>query len=156
MRLKYLPQFDRSGKVCFSLCLLIIVTLSQTPVFAGLGAPLRTGVWVMQRVPRDSNELNEVATQLAANHSLSGVCLHVLWNEFETEAGKQDFTMVDKTVAVFHRVGIKYELGFGPGVHTPQFIYDEGAQAFSTIMTNPHRANYGKPIQFPIPWDPIY
>ncbi len=110
----------------------------------------------MQKLPQDTNELNEVATQLAANRNLSGVCLHVLWNDFEKESGKPDFTMVDKTIAVFRRLGMKYELGFGPGIHTPKFIYDEGAQAFSTKMSNPHRRNYGETIQFPIPWDPIY
>ena len=110
----------------------------------------------MQRLPRDTGELNQAATEIAKNRNLSGVCLHVLWNELEKVPGKPDFSMVDKTVAEFHRLGMKYELGFGPGAHTPKFIFDEGAQAFSTKVPNPHRANFGETIQIPIPWDPIY
>jgi hypothetical protein len=110
----------------------------------------------MQRLPRDTGELNQAATEIAKNRNLSGVCLHVLWNEIEKVPGKPDFSMVDKTVAEFQRLGMKYELGFGPGAHTPKFIFDEGAQAFSTKVPNPHRANFGETIQIPIPWDPIY
>jgi hypothetical protein len=110
----------------------------------------------MQRLPRDTSELNQAAAELADSRNLSGVCLHVFWNELEKTPGKPDFTMVDKTVAEFRRLGIKYELGFGPGAHTPQFVYDEGAHAFSTHVPNPHRANYGEAIEIPIPWDPIY
>ena len=110
----------------------------------------------MQRLPQDTNELNQTAAELAKNRNLSGVCLHVLWNDLEKVPGKPDFSMVDKTVAEFRRLGMKYELGFGPGAHTPRFVYDEGAQAFLTQVPNPHRANYGEVIEIPIPWDPIY
>ena len=137
-------------------CALILATASQAPILADIGPPIRTGLWVMQRLPRDTSELNQAAAELANSRNLSGVCLHAFWNELEKVPGKPDFTMVDKTVAEFRRLGIKYELGFGPGAHTPKFVYDEGAQAFSTHVHNPHRANYGEAIEIPIPWDPIY
>jgi hypothetical protein len=153
-----MEQRDTSQEALFRLfvCFLAIAALGQSTLLAQPGPPLRTGLWVMQRLPRDTNELNKVGARLAANSNLSGVCCYVRWNELEKELGKPDFTMVDKTVALFDRLGMKYELGFAPGWHTPQFIYDEGAQAFSAIMSNPHKYNYGKTFQFPIPWDPIY
>ena len=77
----------------------------------------------MQRLPRDTNELNQVAAELAKNHNLSGVCLHFFWNDLEKVSGKPDFGMVDKTVAEFRRLGMKYELGFGSGAHTPQIRF---------------------------------
>ena len=110
----------------------------------------------MQRLPRDTNELDQVVAELAKNHNLSGVCLHFFWNDLEKVSGKPDFSMVDKTVAEFRRLGMKYELGFGAGARTPRFVYDEGAKAISTQVPNPHRANYGETIEIPVPWDPIY
>jgi hypothetical protein len=110
----------------------------------------------MQRLPQSAEELNKAAAEIAKNPNLAGVCLHVLWNDIEKESGKPDFNMVDKTVAEIRRLGMKYQLGFGPGAHTPQFVYDEGAQGIMTRVPNPHRADYGKQIEIPIPWDPIF
>lgn len=137
-------------------CALAVATAGQSPIFADIGPPIRTGLWVTQRLPLDSSELDQVAADLAKNHNLSGVCLHFFWNDLEKAPGKPDFSMVDKTVAAFRRLGMKYELGFGSGAHTPQFVFDAGAKAISTRVPNPHRANYGETIEIPVPWDPIY
>jgi hypothetical protein len=137
-------------------CAFAVATAGQTPIFADIGPPIRTGLWVTQRCPRDTNELNRVAAGLAKNHNLSGVCLHFFWNDLEKEPGKPDFSMLDKTVAEFRRLGMKYELGFGPGAHTPKWVYDQGAKAITTQVPNPHRADYGQTIEIPVPWDPIY
>src|SRR5262249_39608166 len=142
--------------VSLSVCALAVATVGQASIFARLGPPIRTGLWVMQRLPQSADELNKAAAEMAKNPNLAGVCLHVLWNDIEKESGNPDFNMVDKTVAEFRRLGMKYQLGFGPGAHTPQFVYDEGAQGIMTRVPNPHRADYGKQIEIPIPWDPIF
>jgi len=148
--------FNFSKLVSMTFCALAIASADQALVFAEIGPPIRTGLWVTQRLPLDTNELNQMAAELAKNRNLSGVCLHFPWNDLEKVPGKPDFGMVDQTVAEFRRIGMKYELGFGPGAHTPKFVYDEGAKAFSTQVPNPHRANYGETIEIPVPWDPIY
>src|SRR4030095_14660677 len=83
---------------------LAVATANQTPIFADIGPPIRTGLWVITRLPRDTNELNQIATGLAKNHNLSGVCLHFFWNDLEKVSGKPDFSMVDKTVAGVRRL----------------------------------------------------
>ena len=110
----------------------------------------------MQRLPRDAGELNDFLARASANKNLSGVCLTLRWNEIERGSGKPELAAVDNTVAGLRRIGMKYQLCFKPGTDTPQFVYSEGAQAFGTHATNPHRANVGQLIAFPIPWDPIY
>lgn len=138
------------------LCAIVVATTNQVPMFADIGTPIRTGLWVTQRLPIDTKELNQTAAELAKSRNLSGVCLHFFWNDLEKVPGKFDFSMIDRTVAEFRRLGIKYEIGFAPGAHTPRFVYDEGAKSFSTQVPNPHRANYGETIEIPVPWDPIY
>ena len=149
-----LLNFSKLASLTF--CALFVATADRTPIFADIGPPIRTGLWVMQRLPRDTNELDQVVAELAKNHNLSGVCLHFFWNDLEKVSGKPDFSMVDKTVAEFRRLGMKYQLGFGAGARTPRFVYDEGAKAISTQVPNPRRANYGETIEIPVPWDPIY
>lgn len=118
--------------------------------------PIRTGLWVMQKLPVDDQALNELSSQVKANPNLSGVCLHVPWEWIEKESGKPNFSAVDRAVEVLRSAGKKYQLCLKPGANTPSFVYAEGAKAFKTQVTNPHRANYGKPINIPVPWDPVY
>jgi hypothetical protein len=44
---------------------------------------------------------HEFESDLRANHTLSGVCLHIPWSGIEKQAAKTDFTVLDKTIAVF-------------------------------------------------------
>ncbi len=119
-------------------------------------APPRSGIWVMQKLPPDAAARAEVTTQLRNNSNLSGVCLNFAWKAIEPETGKPDFTALDQTIADLRKLGLKYQLCLKPGADTPAFVYTEGAQAFPTQVTNPHRANVGQAINIPVPWDPIY
>jgi hypothetical protein len=135
---------------------LTFATAGPFSAFAEREPPIRTGLWATQKVSEDARALDAFAKSIHANHQLTGVCLHAAWNEVEKEAGKPDFSAIDKFVAVLRDVGVKYQLGLQPGVNTPASVYKEGAQSFETRVMNPHRANLGEAIAIPIPWDPIY
>jgi hypothetical protein len=138
------------------LCGLALAIAGSIPLFAEREAPIRTGLWVMERLPEDAGALDAFANSIRANHQLTGVCLHVAWKEVEKEPGKPDFSAIDKTVTVLRGIGMKYQLCFKPGASTPPFVYAEGAQSFETHVTNPNRANVGEAIVIPVPWDPVY
>jgi len=123
---------------------------------APAGPAIRTGLWVTQKVSGDRAALDVFTNGIRANHQLTGVCLHVPWQEVEKEAGKQDFSAIDNFVAVLRDIGMKYQLCFKPGASTPPFVYAKGAQSFETRVMNPHRPNFGEAIVIPVPWDPIY
>ena len=120
------------------------------------GPPPRTGLWVTQRLPDNPEMFHEFESDLRANHTLSGVCLHVPWYGIEKQAGKTDFTVLDKTIAVFRDTKTKYQLCLHPGAYTPDFVYAEGAKPFESKVRNPHRADVGKTVKIPVPWDPVY
>jgi hypothetical protein len=126
------------------------------PVLAAPGPPLRTGLWVTQKISEAAANPSAFEAAIRGNPHLSGVCLSVGWREVENEAGKPDFSSIDKAVAVLRRVGMKYELGIKPGVDTPPFVYQQGAQSFETQIRNPHRPNFGAAATIPLPWDPKY
>jgi glycosyl hydrolase family 42 (putative beta-galactosidase) len=126
------------------------------PVLAASGPPLRTGLWVTQKISEAAADPSAFEATIRGNPKLSGVCLSVGWREIENEAGKPDFSSIDKAVAVLRRIGMKYELGIKPGVDTPPFVYQKGAQSFETQIRNPHRPNFGAAVTIPVPWDPKY
>ena len=128
----------------------------RSPLLAASGPALRTGLWVTQKLPKDAATFAEFSAQVRANPNLSGVCLHIPWDQIEKQPGKPDFSAIDKTVAVFHSIGMKYQLCLKPGVYTPSFVYADGAQPFETKVNNPHRPNFGETVKLPIPWDPVY
>jgi hypothetical protein len=140
------------------LTFLFVLTLfisGRVPIFAVSGPPLRTGLWMMQRIEA-ADEAGAFEAQVRANPHLSGVCLHIGWKAIEKEPGHLDFSAIDKSVAVLRRIGMKYELGIKPGADTPSFVYQQGAQSFETRVMNPHRANFGAAVAIPIPWDEKY
>lgn len=139
--------------LCAIAVLAALVTHSSS--LAG-GPPLRTGLWVTQRLPADDAALRTFESDVKASRDLSGVCLHIPWDQIEQASGKADFTEVDRAVAILRSARMSYQLCLKPGASTPAFVYADGAQAFKTQVANPHRANYGAAIQIPVPWDPIY
>jgi hypothetical protein len=129
---------------------------APTPVLALSGPPLRTGLWVTQKISEAAADPTAFEAAVRGNPHLSGVCLSTGWKEIEKEAGKPDLGSIDKAVAVLRRIGMKYELGIKPGVDTPPFVYQQGAQSFQTQVRNPHRPNFGAAVTIPVPWDPKY
>lgn len=142
---------------CLLLCGLTLTTGGPFPIFAAEPeSTTRTGLWVTQKISPDPAELDVFANSIRANHQLTGVCLHIAWDQFEKEPGKPDFSNIDNFVGVLRGIGMKYQLGIKPGASTPSFVYTEGAQSFETRVMNPYRATFGEAIVIPVPWDPIY
>ena len=147
---------SRPAILRISFCLLALVLASDASLLAAEGDPIRTGLWVMQKLPANNRTFNELESQLRVNKNLSGVCLHIPWDQIEKESGKPDFSDVDRSVAIFRKLGVKYQLCLKPGAFTPQFVYAEGAQKFESRVRNPHRADVGRAVTIPVPWDPVY
>ena len=137
------------------LILSALALIGQRSLLAA-GEPFRTGLWVTQRLPDNRQTFNEFESQLSANPNLSGVCLHIPWDKIEKEPGQPDFSSIDRTIAVFRSVGMKYQLCLKPGAYTPKSVYAQGAKTFETRVRNPHRADAGQAVQIPVPWDPVY
>jgi hypothetical protein len=140
-------------RICLSL---LAVAVPWQLSFSAEQLPIRTGLWVTQKMPENSEQLHAFEAAVRANPHLSGICLHTGWKDLEKEPGKYDFSQIDNTAAVLKQLGMKYELGIKPGADTPAWVFREGAQSLQTEVTNPHRANYGQDVSVPIPWDGIY
>jgi len=138
------------------LCTLGLFSAAPVCVAGARGPPLRTGLWVTEKTSEAAANVATFESTVRGNPHLSGICLTASWNEVEQEAEHLDFTAIDKAVAALHRLGMKYELALKPGVDTPAYVYQQGAEAFETRVTNPHRAIFGENVRIPIPWDPIY
>jgi hypothetical protein len=148
-----LKRRDNSALRWVTACLLPLTGLSS---LRAEDSSVRTGLWVVQKLPGDESALREFAKNVNASRALAGVCLHIPWSAIEKSPGQPDFDTLDKAVAVLHGKAMKYQLCLKPGADTPAFVYRRGAQSFSTTITNPHRPNAAAVVTIPIPWDPIY
>ena len=127
-----------------------------TCLLAAEGPPLRSGLWVTEKTSEAAADVSRFESGVRGNPHLSGICLTASWNEIEKEPGHLDFSSIDKSVEALHRIGRKYELALKPGVDTPVWVFQQGAQGFETRVSNPHRPNFGQHVRIPIPWDPVY
>ena len=101
------------------LCGLVVAVGGQSPILAAKREPpIRTGLWVIQPLAEDSSNLSDFAADVRANPQLTGVGIHFHWKDVEKEAGKPDFSAIDKTVSVLRGIGMKYQLCLQPGVNT--------------------------------------
>jgi len=139
-----------------SYCFFLVTATASIGCAAPAGPAIRTGLWVTQKVSGDRAELDLFTNSIRANHQLTGVCLHIPWNQVEKEPGKPDLSTVDNFVSVLRDIGMKYQLCLKPGASTPAFVYAEGAQSFESRVMNPHRPNFGEAISVPVPWDSSY
>lgn len=110
----------------------------------------------MQKLPETAPELEEFATLIRGNSYLNGVCLNFAWKAVEEKKDQPNFSALDRAVELLRKQKVKYQLCLKPGADTPDFVYTDGAAAFPTQVTNPHRANFGATIRIPVPWDPNY
>jgi Beta-galactosidase len=151
-----MPRLTRANISGLLFCALMLGVLVPIQLSADRESPIRTGLWVIQRLPEDPGGVAEMAAKLRANPYISGVCLHVAWKTIEGKSGQPDFAPLGRAVAALRDIGMKYQLCLKPGANTPDYVYSEGARPFATRVTNPHRANVGEAIRIPVPWDPVY
>lgn len=101
--------------------------------------------------------LKNVDQTLSTNPVINGVYIIQHWNLIEPMEGQYEFERLDRLIGLIRRHGRYYKLAIAPGIYTPEWLYEKGAQAFETKGSNPARVNiYNKPVKIPVPWDPVY
>jgi acetyl esterase/lipase len=93
---------------------------------------------------------------LQNNPYISGVYLGIRWNDFEPQDNKYKFDRLDRLIQAIRDAGKTYKLSLVPGVHTPKFVYQNGATKLSTKVSNKFRPNYGEEVNIPLPWNKKY
>jgi acetyl esterase/lipase len=93
---------------------------------------------------------------LQNNPHIAGVYLAIRWKDFEPQDNKYKFDRLDRLIQAIRDAGKTYKLSLVPGVHTPDFVYQNGAAKLSTKVSNKFRPNYGEAVNVPLPWDKKY
>src|SRR5438132_13113186 len=83
------------GLRCVSYGLFLVAATTSISYAAPAGPPIRTGLWGTQKVPDNARALPELEPQLAANHNLSGLCLHIPLRKIGAPDGQPDFDLPD-------------------------------------------------------------
>ena len=120
-----------------------------------LHGPAR-GMYWMVNLPASSKDTAMVETTLAKSECLDGLFIRINWDDIERAKGEFDWSALDWAVGLARKHGLQYKVMLLPGMHTPAWVYEEGAEAFSTSFPWPLRKKYGKPTRIPLPWDEVY
>jgi len=114
------------------------------------------GLYAGVKIPDTQEEADRLVAALRDNSFLTGVLLSVPWREIEPAEGQYDWSGLDRAVELIRKAGKQYKLKVTPGIYSPDYIYNAGAERFDTIIANVNRANYGDATTIPVPWDPGY
>jgi hypothetical protein len=125
---------------------------------AELFGPMQGLFWMTGSPKRVGKEafLQAVSDVLSSNEYLSGAFIGARWKDIEPEPGKYDWEFLDAQVNLARKYKKMYKLSIHFGVGTPEWVYQQGCEAFPSVITNPYRANVGEEVKIPIPWDEVY
>jgi hypothetical protein len=93
---------------------------------------------------------------LVAPSYVDGLALQIGWHELEPEPGQYRWDRLDAMVGAAAARGKKVTLHVLP-LHPPEWIFDEGAQAFTfTMGRRGGGPNAGRQMREVLPWDPVF
>ncbi len=114
------------------------------------------GIYWMVSLPYSPEEAARTASTLAENDCLDGIFIRINWDDIEQSNGDYYWGDLDWAVKLAREHNLQYKVMLLPGMHTPAWVYEEGAEAFPTSFPWPLREEYGQPTKMPLPWDPVY
>jgi len=98
----------------------------------------------------------ETRARLRDEPSFVGVSLRVKWKSLQPSRDQLSWEYFDREIGLAREAGKSVMLRVMPGVHSPGWLYDEGAQTYVFTLSNPHRNDRGSKKTIPVPWDPVF
>src|SRR5262245_13057046 len=111
-------------------------------------------------------ELKKISS-LMGNAGIIGASLSVEWKEIEPQENHYRWDILDEPIRTLNAMGKLVTVRIFPGISTPNWVYEKGANAFEFIDANPfhgeeyysagHRlSTYGQTLRIPVPWDETF
>lgn len=91
---------------------------------------------------------------------ISGMTAYFGWKDIEQENGVYNFSDIDKLISLAKRKNKIINIGFYPGSHAPEWLYQKGVKSFSWERNlKEDQARLRGQVQrqtSPLPWDSIF
>ncbi len=149
------------------------LTLTATSAGLSLAAGIIAGTVFLQAAAASASDTSTIrGIYLVVKHDLAlsqrgylqalqspnvdGAYLQDTWENIEPQKGQFNWSYLDaqlKGVVTLHK---KVSLGIWAGAYAPSWLYQEGAQAFHTVVEPKRRPEFCQPITLPVPWDPVF
>jgi hypothetical protein len=114
------------------------------------------GIYWMVNLERMEDQVLQIEQVLKNNKGISGVFIRTNWKNLELNEGAFYWEKLDGLVNLCRQYGKPYKIMVLPGVNTPEWVYEKGSESFITTIPWSLRADYGKQVRIPIPWDKVY
>jgi hypothetical protein len=96
------------------------------------------------------------ASSVLANTSVDGLAIRATWSTVEPSDGTFNWSKIDTVLALAQAHGKKVSISVEAGIHTPSWVYAEGAERFQFVWDRP----WGPPLcsiaAIPLPWDSVF
>jgi Beta-galactosidase len=98
-----------------------------------------------------------VDSKILTNPSVAGVTIRGRWPDVASSEGIYNWSYFDNQITRVKNAGkdILLRITAG-GQNTPQWVYNEGAQTFTFVNSNPYSPTYQQTLTIPVFWDPIF
>jgi hypothetical protein len=110
---------------------------------SALQAQTMRGIYGSMPAPESEEEARRLLSTLKSNPHLTGLLVNAPWDKLEPQREKYDFAALDRLIVLARESGKQYKLNVMPGMHSPLYIYADGAARIKTVVSNPNRSNYG-------------
>ena len=88
--------------------------------------------------------------------SVSGISIRASWEAIEPEEEKYSWKYLDDVLSEAKKAKKKAMLRILPGIHTPSWVYKQGASFMELSDENPNHRTYGQTLRTPVVWDQTY
>jgi hypothetical protein len=106
-------------------------------------------------------------TAVLEQSTVTGVSLSAEWSALEPQPDQLDLASLEARLERVEGAGKRVALRLLPGVSTPKWVYERGAQRFTFIDRNPNHTaehypeghrnrTYGESLAIPVPWDETF
>jgi len=109
-----------------------------------------SGIYILNPVDK---EIPEYVLRLP--HT-AGVSLRASWKRLAPAPDRFDWSYLDSQMEAAGTAGKQVTLRILPGIHAPDWLYEQGAAAFEFTDSNPRHPMFGHKLRLPLPWDETF
>jgi hypothetical protein len=131
-------------------------TASRTPTPVATPTPVPTSTSINGVYDLGGLDSTSFASFVLGNTSVDGLAIRATWSTIEPSDGTFNWSNIDNTLATAQAHGKKVSISVAAGVHTPSWVYAEGAKGFQFVWDRPWALPFCSIATIPLPWDPVF
>ena len=128
-----------------------IAAMERASVAAPMPFERPKGLWVI--APPDVGLRHQGTMAALAMRAIDGVFIRMTWRALQPRPELFDWELLDEHISRASRIGKRVSLAVAAGVFTPDWVFQEGVPAFTTVIEQDQSAARCHSARLPVPWN---